>query len=104
SGKGESLTYRELNDRADRFADQLKQRGVGPDVPVGICLDRSLAMAISVLAVLKAGGAYVPLDPAYPRERLQLMLKNARVLLVITQRSLAKDLETETAGFESLCV
>ena len=104
SCKGESLSYRELNDRADQFADQLKQRGVGPDVPVGICLDRSLAMATSVLAVLKAGGAYVPLDPAYPRERLQLMVKNARMPLVVTQRSLVDNLGTDTASLELLCV
>lgn len=104
SCKGESLTYRDLNERADYFAHHLMQRGVGPDVPVGICLDRSLAMAVSVLAVLKAGGAYVPLDPAYPRERLQLMLKNTRSPLVITQRSLATDLGTDTAGFELISV
>lgn len=102
--KDEGLTYRKLNERADQLALYLTERGVGPDVPVAVCLERSLAMAVNVLAILKAGGAYVPLDPAYPRERLQLMLKNGRVPLVVTQLSLAKNLGTETADTQFLCV
>ncbi|HEY6167666.1 MAG TPA: condensation domain-containing protein, partial [Verrucomicrobiae bacterium] len=81
---GQSLTYRELNDRANELARQLPALGVGPDVPVGIAMERSPDMVTCVLAVLKAGGAYVPLDPAYSMERLQLMIANARVPLVLT--------------------
>src|ERR1700761_4994857 len=63
---GESLTYGELNARANRLARRLRALGVGPEVLVGLCTDRSLDMVAALLAVLKAGGAYVPLDPAYP--------------------------------------
>src|SRR6185436_2426147 len=65
--QNERMTYAELNRRADEIAEQLRAWGVGPDVPVGICLERSPVMLIAVLAVLKAGGAYLPLDPAYPK-------------------------------------
>jgi acyl-coenzyme A synthetase/AMP-(fatty) acid ligase len=79
----ESLSYRELNARANRLARYLQDLGVGPEVGVGICAQRGIEMMIGVLATLKAGGAYVPLDPAYPVERLRYMLQDsgARVLL-----------------------
>src|SRR4051794_11200134 len=67
----ERWTYAELDARANRLACHLHALGVGPDVLVGICLQRSLDLVASILAVFKAGGAYLPLDPAYPRERLQ---------------------------------
>ncbi|HEX2077233.1 MAG TPA: condensation domain-containing protein, partial [Longimicrobium sp.] len=73
----ESLTYRELNARANRLAHHLRRRGVGPEVRVGICLERSLEMVVGILAVLKAGGAYVPLDPGYPAERLAFILADS---------------------------
>jgi non-ribosomal peptide synthetase component F len=60
------LTYQELNVRAGELADQLRLIGVGPDVPVGLCLKSSIAMVVGALGILKAGGAYLPLDPAYP--------------------------------------
>ena len=66
------LTYRELNERANRLAHYLAARGVGPEVRVGVCLDRSLDLLVGLLGVLKAGGAYVPLDPSYPADRLGL--------------------------------
>ncbi len=71
------LTYRELNRRANAFARHLRGLGVGPDVPVGVCLGRSVEAVVAVLAVLKAGGAYVPLAPEYPAERLAFMLENS---------------------------
>jgi amino acid adenylation domain-containing protein len=84
----ESLTYRELNDRANQLAHHLRGRGVGPEVRVGICLERSLEMVVSLLAVLKAGGAYVPLDPGLPAERLAYMLDDSAVPLVLVQAAL----------------
>ena len=66
----EQLTYRELNERANRLADQLQAHGVRPEVLVGICVRRSTELIVGLLGILKAGGAYVPLDPAYPQERL----------------------------------
>ena len=78
------LTYGELDRNADRLAHYLKRFGVGPDVCVGVALERSPEMVMAFLAVLKAGGAYVPLDPHYPPERLALMLDDARVGLLVT--------------------
>ncbi|MBW4538427.1 MAG: amino acid adenylation domain-containing protein [Myxacorys chilensis ATA2-1-KO14] len=84
----QQLTYRELSDRSNQLAHSLQQMGVVPDQLVGICVERSLNMLIAVLAVLKAGGAYVPLDPTYPTERLQFMLQDAQVSILLTQQSL----------------
>ncbi|HEU4880974.1 MAG TPA: amino acid adenylation domain-containing protein, partial [Longimicrobium sp.] len=81
----ESLTYGELNERANQLAHHLRRRGVGPEVRVGICLERGLEMVVSILAVLKAGGAYVPLDPAYPADRLAFTLSDAGVPVVLAQ-------------------
>jgi amino acid adenylation domain-containing protein len=78
------LSYRELLERADRLAGQLRSAGVGPEVPVAICLPRSAGMAVAALAVLRAGGAYLPLDPKQPFTRLEYMLSDARARLVIT--------------------
>nr|WP_076955281.1 non-ribosomal peptide synthetase [Pseudomonas azotoformans] len=80
-----SLTYEALNRQANRLARCLVEQGVGPEVLVGVAVERSFAMVISLLAVLKAGGAYVPLDPQYPRERLAHMLGDSGVGLVLTQ-------------------
>ncbi|WP_276320818.1 non-ribosomal peptide synthetase [Xanthomonas oryzae] len=79
-----SLTYRELNARANRLAHYLRGLGVGPDDRVAICLERSVEMVVAVLAVLKAGGAYVPLDPHYPPERLSHMLADSGAVAVLT--------------------
>jgi amino acid adenylation domain-containing protein len=79
----ESLTYRELDRRANALAHRLRDLGVGPEARVGIALERSLEMVVGVLAVLKAGGAYVPLDPSYPAERLAFMREDSGVALVL---------------------
>jgi amino acid adenylation domain-containing protein len=79
------LSYRELNRRANQLAHYLRRLGVGPEVQVGILLDRSLEMIIVVLGVLKAGGAYVPLDPRYPPERLAFMIEDAALKVLLTQ-------------------
>ncbi len=80
-----SLSYAELNRRANQLAHHLKKLGVGPDRLVAVCVERSLEMIVAVLGVLKAGGAYVPLDPAYPGERLRYMLKDCAPAALLTQ-------------------
>jgi amino acid adenylation domain-containing protein len=91
------LTYRELNERANQLAHHLRSLEVGPDVLVGICMERTAEMVIAMLAVVKAGGAYVPLDPAYPAERLKFILEDARVHVLLTQTQLRKDLPVHDA-------
>jgi amino acid adenylation domain-containing protein/thioester reductase-like protein/non-ribosomal peptide synthase protein (TIGR01720 family) len=83
--EAQSLTYAELNVRANQLAHYLIEQGVGPDVLVGICIERSLEMVIGLLGILKAGGAYVPLDPHYPEERLVFMLNDIAALVILTQ-------------------
>jgi len=93
----EQLTYRELNARANQLAHYLQALGVGPEVLVGICVERSLDMVVGLLGILKAGGAYVPLDPAYPQERLAFMLKDASVSVLLTQTRLVESLPQHQA-------
>jgi len=90
--KDAQLTYRELNQRANQLAHYLQKLGVGPEVLVGICAERSLDMVVGMLGILKAGGAYVPLDPTYPSERLAFMLTDAQVPVLVTQEHLLNDL------------
>jgi amino acid adenylation domain-containing protein len=87
--EGRTLTYAEMNGRANQLARLLRGKGVGPDVLVGVFAERSLEMVLALLAILKAGGAYVPLDPSYPAERLAHMLEDAQVSLVLAQPQLA---------------
>ncbi len=84
---GRSLTYQELNVRANRLARHLQKLGVGPEVLVGICVERSTELLLTLLAIMKAGGAYVPLDPSYPERRLQFMLKDAQVGILLTNET-----------------
>ncbi len=84
----QSLTYFELNQQAERWTKSLVDLGVGPDVLVGISVERSMEMVVGLLAILKAGGAYLPLDPDYPRERLVFMLRDASPRVLLTQTRL----------------
>jgi amino acid adenylation domain-containing protein len=86
--EAEAVSYQALNGRANRMARHLRGLGVGPDVRVALCVERSVEMVVAVLAVLKAGGAYVPLDPGYPEERLHMMLADSQPAVVLTQRAL----------------
>ncbi|ODT43771.1 MAG: hypothetical protein ABS70_07170, partial [Nitrospira sp. SCN 59-13] len=83
---GQSLTYRELDARANRLAHYLRRRGVEPGVVVGLCLERSLNMIVGLLGILKSGGAYLPLDADYPTERLEYMLRDSQVRVLVTQQ------------------
>ena len=87
----ETLTFGELNARANKLARHLRSLGVGRESLVGICIDRSLEMAIGILGILKAGGAYLPLDPEYPTERLDLMLADAQPTLLLRDQVSKKD-------------
>jgi glutamate-1-semialdehyde-2,1-aminomutase len=81
------LTYRELNDRANRLANYLLRHGAGPEARVGLCLDRTPELVVALLAILKSGAAYVPLDPSYPRDRLTYIVEHAEVRIVVTEKS-----------------
>ncbi len=83
-----ALSYRELNGRANQLAHYLRKHGVGPDVPVGVCLGSSPELAVAMLGIMKAGGACVPLDPGYPEERLAYMLQDAQAPVLITREGM----------------
>src|SRR6266699_526934 len=87
------LAYGDLDRRATRLARHLKSLGVGAEVPVAICLERSVDLVVGILGVLKAGGAYVPLDPAYPRERLDFILRDTRAPILLTREGLLSSLQ-----------
>jgi amino acid adenylation domain-containing protein/FkbH-like protein len=89
---GESLTYSELNARANQLAHCLRRYNLEPGAPVAICMERSARLVVGFLAILKAGGAYVPMDPRYPRARLQFMLDDARASVLLTQQGLLRHL------------
>ncbi len=99
---GNRITYRDLNARANQLARHLRSLGVGPEVLVGICMDRTPEMVIGLLGILKAGGAYVPLDPAYPKERLAFILKDSQASVLITRQDLLKGLPEHTASIVAL--
>ncbi|HVT17364.1 MAG TPA: amino acid adenylation domain-containing protein [Thermoanaerobaculia bacterium] len=94
---GESLTYGELNRRANQLAHLLCDRGVGPQTVAGVCMERSLDLVVGVLGILKAGAAYLPLDAAYPAERLAFMLAEAQVPVLLSQARVAPDLPPHAA-------
>ena len=86
--RDQRLTYQQLNARANQLAHRLRKMGVGPEVLVGVCIERSLDMLVGLLGILKAGGAYVPLDPDYPKERIALMVKDSRLKVLLTEERL----------------
>jgi amino acid adenylation domain-containing protein len=92
--EGQSFTYQQLNQGSNQLARYLQRLGVGSEMPVGICLERGVEAIAAMLAVLKAGGAYVPIDPSYPPERLQFMLEDAGITVVLTQVNWAESLQT----------
>jgi len=100
--EGQELSYRELNRRANQLAYHLRTLGVGPEVLVGLCVERSVEMVVGILGILKAGGAYVPLDPTYPRERLAFMLEDTGAPVLLTQERLASRLPAR--GVKRLCL
>ncbi|NEQ84081.1 MAG: AMP-binding protein, partial [Moorea sp. SIO2I5] len=91
------LTYRQLNNRANQLAHYLCSLGVGPEVLVGICVERSVEMVVGLLGILKAGGAYVPLDPNYPQQRLAYMFSDSNLKILLTQQHLIKQLPVHQA-------
>ena len=98
----ESLTYRELNSRANKLAHYLQKQGVQPEVKVGIFLERSLDLLVGMLGILKAGGTYLPLDPNYPLQRLGFMLQDAQASLLLTQKELIAQLPQHQA--QAICL
>jgi amino acid adenylation domain-containing protein/non-ribosomal peptide synthase protein (TIGR01720 family) len=98
----QTLTYRELDHRANQMAHYLQQKGVVPGTIMGLCVDRNLEMMIGLLGILKAGGAYLPLDPQYPKDRLSFMMEDSGIKLLVTQ-SWLKDQLPET-DVEMICI
>jgi amino acid adenylation domain-containing protein len=92
----EQLTYRELDERAERLARELQRSGFGPELLVAVLLDRSVELVVVLLGILKAGAAYVPLDPSYPQQRIDDILRDSQARLLITRRSLAQRVPEQT--------
>ncbi|WP_174783512.1 non-ribosomal peptide synthetase [Dolichospermum sp. UHCC 0352] len=95
--ENQQLTYQELNEQANQLAHYLQTKGVKPEVLVGICLERSPQMVVGLLGILKAGGAYVPLDPTYPTQRLEMILADSQVSVLLTQQKLVARLPENKA-------
>ncbi|HEY0019308.1 MAG TPA: amino acid adenylation domain-containing protein, partial [Longimicrobium sp.] len=96
SFQGESLSYGELNARANRLARHLRRHGVGPESRVGLCMERGTAMLAGILGIFKAGGAYVPLDPTYPADRLAYMVEDAGITVLVTESALLDRIEGDS--------
>ncbi|HKH43687.1 MAG TPA: amino acid adenylation domain-containing protein, partial [Thermoanaerobaculia bacterium] len=102
--RDETLTFHELARRADLLAHHLRGRGVGPDVPVALCLERSPDLIAAVFGILKAGGAFVPIDPATPLRRIELLLEDCGAPLLVTQESLLSRLPAAWQGERTVCL
>ena len=98
----EQWSYRQLNQRADRLAKELRAMGVGPEVPVGLCLRRSLELAAGLLGILKSGGAYVPLDPEYPKDRLSFIIDDSKIPVIVVTADLLQLLPASAAKYVCL--
>ena len=98
----QQLSYGELNQRANQLAQHLQSLGVGPEVLVGLCVERSLEMVVGLLGILKAGGAYVPLDPSFPQGRLAYMIADSGMRVLITHRQLEQSLPVRPASIVRL--
>src|SRR5215471_3355080 len=94
----QNLSYRDLNAKANRLAQYLRNRGVAPESRVAVCIERSAEMIVALLATLKAGGAYVPLDPTYPSERLAYMINDTAPVLVLTNNAACSGLQSGSQG------
>ncbi|MGD9899868.1 MAG: amino acid adenylation domain-containing protein, partial [Calditrichaceae bacterium] len=101
-GEQEKLTYSQLHEESNRLAHYLISLGVGPDVPVGLCMKRSTDLIVSVLGVLKAGGAYVPIDPAYPDDRLAFIIEDSGISILLTHSALVPMFSSQTAKIACL--
>ena len=95
--EGDSLSYAQLNSRANQLARHLVQKGIGPENLAGICVERSMDMIVAILAVLKTGAAYVPIDPSYPQERIRYMFTDANLKLILTHTHLLNKVEQTEA-------
>ena len=102
--KEDSLTYQELNQRANQLAHHLRAMGVKPETPVGISIERSLDMMVALFGVMKANGAYVPLDPKYPNERLAFMIEDAEIEYLLTQEHLLGQLPENALSTNVVCL
>src|SRR4029077_6525877 len=99
---GEKLSYQAFKSRANQVAHFLREKGVGAEVRVGLCAERSLDMVVGMLGIIKAGGAYVPLDPSSPPERLSYMVQDAELKLLLTQEALQSQIGEQ--GIEVVCI
>lgn len=100
--ENQNVCYRELNERSNQLAHYLRKQGIGPNVFVGVCMERSIEMVLALLAILKAGGAYIPLDPEYPTERLAMMIEDSQTPVVLSQQKLLERLATRGTHVFSL--
>ena len=100
--ENQELTYKELNQKANNLAHYLRKIGVGPEVLVGVFIDRSIEMIVGLLGILKAGGAYVPLDPDFPKQRIEYMIERSEALAILTQKKLVMELPETQAKVISL--
>jgi amino acid adenylation domain-containing protein len=100
--EGQQLTYAQLNARANQLAHHLQTLGVGPEVPVAICMQRCPEMVVGLLGILKAGGAYVPLDPAYPKARLSFMMEDAHAAVLLTRGHMVESVPEH--GIHAVCL
>jgi non-ribosomal peptide synthetase component F len=102
AAQAEELTYHQLNEKANQLAHYLIGAGVVAEQAVGICMERSVNMAVAMLAILKAGGAYVPIDPAYPQDRISYMVKDSGLKVLLTQDALKEQLSKQPAQLVSI--